>query len=345
MTVLFAGGENSEVDILNGSTITTTIHFRSTYARCAVRSLGDNGVLHTYTGALASYIAGQGTAVDFWYGYRYVGVGGTTTGHHCVKFCGAGFVPFLRIYNGIGLGNGQLQISTDGFSGNPANTTDFTASNIAQPSTPIEWTFRIKRHATQGLFQWWIAGALWYQFSGDTTPYFTTVTRTSFGEGGTTVGNGISEIIATSADDPRVGMNLFTAYYTGNGTNTGWTGTYTDVNENSEDTATVEVAATAGLDSCFTHPAIPALSSGVVIRAIIDSGKWRRAIGAGPQNLSGYLRIGSTNYPNAPVPAAIQAVASVAGLLQFIWHLSPATGLAFTETETNNLQPGMESVT
>jgi hypothetical protein len=345
MTVLFAGGENSEVDILNGSTVADGGQsYRAAYARCAVRSAADNGVLHTYTGELAAYLAGQGTSVDYWYGFQYRGAGGSTSQATCVTFFTASYRPFLQVgnYNGA-IGTADIRTSPDGFT---STVNSYPSSVIAQPGTgpgggTAEWTFRIKR-GVSGTFEWWINGALWYAITGDNTGLFTTALRTSWGLGGSNAINGISEIIATSADDARVGMNCFTAYYTANGTNTGWTGSYTDINEMAEDTATVLKAASAGLDSDFTHVTVPALSPGQVIRAVVPSGKWRTAGGA-PQHLYPYLNIGGTIYANAPLPSAMQTVAAVAGLLQGIWELSPATGLAFTVTEVNNTKPGMRS--
>lgn len=343
MTVLFAGGENSELDVLNGVTITDPTYFRATYARCAVRSYGANGILHTYSGELAAYIAAQGTAVDFWYGFQYYGAGGFTTDGVCVVFSGTAAQPFLRVWNASGTATGTCQLS---LSTNGSTWTEYPFSNIAQPvgTTPAEWTFRIKRDATVGKFQWWIDRVLWYEVTGNTTGYFSTATRTAWWVPGSNITTAVSEVVATSSDDPRVGMNCATLSYTGNGAQTGWTGTYTDINENAEDTATVLTAASANLESCFTHTSLPALSAGVIVRAVIPSGKWRTAA-TFPQNLANYLRIAGTNYANAPLPAAIQAVSSVASLLQSIWHLSPATGLAFTEAEVNALQPGMKSVT
>jgi hypothetical protein len=338
MTILFAGGENSEVGIINGSTTTTSGKFRSTYARGAVRAAVSNGVLHNFSGALSDYIAAQTTACDFWYGFQFAGAGGASTNHQCVEFSNGG-VGFLRIFNpnGTAAGTANLQTSTNG-----SSWTDYPSSNVSQSiSSPVEWTFRIKRHATLGCFQWWIAGTLWYEVTGDTTGYFTTCTRVAWGSAGGNQDSGVSEIVATSSDDPRVGMNCATLYYTGDGNDTDWAGTYTDVAELSEDTATVLTSTAAGEESSFLHTDVPALTAGVVVRAVIVSGKWRTAVGA-PQNLSGYLRISGTNYDDADDP--VQAVAAVAALLQFIWHLSPATGLAFTEAEVNALEPGMVSV-
>lgn len=339
MSVLFAGGEDSEVAILAGFMTTETDQFRTTYARGAINPIAENGAIHNFTGELASYIAAQGTACDFWYGFQYYGASGATTLHSCVTFSNAG-VAFLRVYNVLntGVGNCNLQTSVDG-----TNWTDLPASLIQQPFTPTEWTFHIKRHASAGCFQWWIGGELWYEVTGNTTGYFTTCTRVSWGEAGTNLTASISEIVATSADDPRVGMNCATLYYTGDGNDTDWTGGYADVAELSEDSSTVQTTAAAGDESSYLHVNMPALTPGSVVRCVLVSGKWRTTPTA-PQNLSGYLRMSGVNYDNAD-DDPIQAVPAIAGLLQFRWHLSPVTGLAFTEAEVNASEPGQLSVT
>lgn len=338
MTILFAGGENSEVGILSGSMITTAGKFRATYARGAINSTNENGVIHDFSGALLAYIVAQGTVVDFWYGFQYVGSGGAVLGSTCCTFSNAG-VGFMRIGNPAGTATGTCQMAT---SPDGTTWTQYSASNITQPSTPTEWTFRILRHASTGKFQWYVGGSLWYEFTGNTAALFSTVTRCQWGNAGSNNATGISEIVATSSDDTRVGMNCATLYYTGDGHDVDWTNGYADVAELSEDTSTVKTTTTAAKDSSFLHVNVPTLTPGIIVRAVIVSGKWRTG-GTAPPNLYGYLRISGTNYANAPTPAAIQSVQAVAYLLQYIWHLSPATGLAFTESEVNALEPGMRS--
>jgi hypothetical protein len=83
---------------------------------------------------------------------------------------------------------------------------------------------------------------------------------------------------------------------------------------------------------------LPTLASGVAVRAVINSGKWRTTSGA-PQSVAGYLRIGGTNYA-----AASQVAPSVAGTLQFLWQVSPATLVTFTEAAVNAAEFGMRSI-
>ncbi len=342
MSVLFAGGENSEVSIFGGSMVTgggTDIKYRFTYARGAINPTNaGGGARHSYTGALLDYIIAQGTACDFWYGFQYKGSGGAITDNLCVIFANSG-IGFFRIHNAAGAGPGTCtaQLSTNG-----SSWTDYPGSDISQPAVATEWTFRIKRHATLGKFQWWIAGALWWEFTGDTTGYFTTCNQTGWGGAGSNADAAFSEVVATSADDSRVGMNCATLYYTGDGADTDWTGGYADVAELSESTATVQTTAAVGDDSSYLHTNVPALAPGIVVRAVVVSGKWRTTPTA-PQNLSGYLRISGTNYDDADDDPVLP-VEPVPSLLQYRWHLSPATGVAFTEAEVNALEPGMRSV-
>lgn len=55
MTVLFGGGEDSEITMLSGSVTTTSGTFRSGYARCA---------LHMPAGSTATYVSTTGLAND-----------------------------------------------------------------------------------------------------------------------------------------------------------------------------------------------------------------------------------------------------------------------------------------
>jgi hypothetical protein len=239
MTILFGGGEDSEFTLLAGSMVTTGGTFRSAYARAALApetpggGLGANmQVQHLFSGALASYLGAQPSGdKDFWYGYRWVGSGGFFTGLGGLNIHDSSTPAksFMRLLNASG-GDIKLQLSTDGF---VSNVQDHPSSTIGQPSTPTEYTFRIKIHSTLGQIQWWVNGGLWYQTTlGDTTGLCvgspSKVLWTCPNSNGHCY---VSEVIATSADDPRVGMSLATLAYTANGTNVGWSGGVASINE------------------------------------------------------------------------------------------------------------------
>lgn len=346
MTILFGGGEDTEIDITTGSMVTTPGSFRAGYARAAMAPVSPGGGLgagfllqHRFSGALATYLAAQAAGdKDFWYGYRWSGGGGFLTGLTALTIYDSSGSPkpFMRLVS-IGTGDTTLQLSTDGFVSNVQN---HPSSSIGQPGTPTEYTFRIKIHATLGQIQWWVNGGLWYQtVLGDTTGLCVGSPSKVLWTLPNSNGNCyVSEVIATSADDPRVGMSLVTLAYTANGANVGWTGGVASINEITEDQSTLLTAAAALLESSFIATDLPTLASGVAVRAVINSGHWRTAVGA-PQSVAGYLRIAGVNYA-----AASQLAPSVASTLQFIWQLSPATGITFTEAAVNAAEFGMRSI-
>lgn len=342
-TILFAGGEDSEFTLFNASMVTTPGKFRSTYARAAIScgAMNTPGAQHLFAGDLAAYLAGQpANDKEFWYGYRWVGGGGFIIGGISLRMydsAGTGAKEWFRL-RGQGAGDQQLQLSPDGFT-NRLTLVNYPASTIAQPGTPAEWCFRIKIHPTAGVIEWWINGGLWYSTPvGNTAAYCSgSPSKAIFGCANSNGDTYISEVRATAASRPCVGMDIFTADYTADGANTAWAGGVASINEIREDSSTLLTSTAAGQDSCFVSRPLPALSGNMGVQAVINSGKWRTTVGA-PQHLKHYLRIGGTNYLGAS-----QSVPTVAGTLQTVWETSPATGVPFTASEFNNAQKGMES--
>lgn len=339
-TWLFAAGEDSELTILNGGMVTTAGAFRPAMARAAIGCTGFNahGAQHQFSGDLAAYLAAQPlNDKEFWYGYRWVGGGGFIIGGISFRMYDFTGKEWLRL-RGQGASDQQLQLSTNGFGSSLVN---YPASTIVQPSTPVEYCFRIKKHATDGVIEWWINGGLWF-----TTP---TMDTTGFCVGspdkvifGCPNSNGVmyvSEIRASAATRSCVGADIFTADYTADGDDTDWAGAVAGINEISEDTSTVVSSDAAGQDSSFIARPVPTLSGNTAIQALVTSGKWRTSVGS-PQNLKHYLRIAGTNYAGATL-----AVPGVSSTLQTVWETSPATTDPFTVTELNATQRGMRSVT
>lgn len=339
MTVLFGGGEDSEITLLTGSVSTAAGTFRSGYARCSLSMpWNSTGAQHIFSGALKDYLDAQPSGdKDFWYGFRFVGGGGFLTSQIGLQVFDSS-KEFLRLVSGPSASQIKMQTSAVGFSG---PVTDYTTSAIAQPSTPTEYTFRIKIHPTLGQIQWWINGGLWFQTPvGDTTTLCSSSPSKVFLSCPNSNSSGYySEIIATSADDSRVGMSLVTLAYTADGADVGWTGGVASINELTENQSTVLATSTAPTDSSFVATDLPTLATSQSVRAIINSGKWRTTSGA-PQNVAGYLRLGGTNYY-----AAAQTAIGTASTLQFIWHTNPAAAAPFTETAVNAAEFGMESRT
>lgn len=344
MTILYASGEDEGFSVIAGSMQTAdTTKYRPTYSRASFCPTGGGGLAASFdvqlafSGALLSYLTAQPAGdKDFWFSYRWVGGGGFLSGLIGLRVYDSSGKEFIRLISNGG-GDVMLQTSSDGFA---SNTVSYTASTIAQPGTPTEYGFRIKRHASLGVLQWWINGGLWFQTTvGDTTGIITgqpdKIRWTIPNSNGDMY---LSEVICTSADDPSIGLSLATLVPTADGFSVGWSGGYASISEVPIDTSTLLTTGAAGLDSTFVASNLPTLTGSQVVRGIVLSGKWRESVGS-PQNVKGLLRISGTTYASAQ-----QAAPAVSGTLQFIWETSPATSVAFGETEVNNAEIGMRSV-
>lgn len=336
MSILFAGGEDESIDVLGGFSHTTAGRFRAGKARLALRASGA-GLQHSFAGALAAYLAAQPAGdKDFWYGFQFRGGGGFITGLDCFYMYDTAGIAFMKITGDLSAGG--MTLWTKNAIGAMVN---YPASNIPQPGVPTEITFRVKVHNTLGQIVWYYNRAFWFGTPvGDTTHWC---------GGGTSPGkarmlcpnsNGdadYSEFIATSADDPRVGLDLQTLEVTADGAVTTWAGGFASIAELAEDPTTLLQTAAAATDWVGVVRDLTALTGSQIVRAIVLSGKYRTSVGA-PQNVHGLLRIGGVMYP-----AAMQLVDAVASLRQFIYATSPATGLTLAELEVNNLQAGMRA--
>jgi hypothetical protein len=346
MTLLFAATEDEAFGVLGGTMQTAdTTKFRPTYSRASFASVGGGlgaafDIQLQFSGALSAYLTAQAAGdKDFWFKYHWVGGGGFVGGVVGLRVSDSSGKEFMRLRTYAAGGDCTLTTSTDGYA---SNEVIYAASSITQPTTPTEYAFRIKRHATLGVFQWYINGSLWFQTPvGDTTGIITgqpdKIRWTNANSNGS---NYLSEVACTSADDPAVGLAVATLVPTADGFSVGWTGGVASINEVPMDTSTLLTTASALIDSTFVASNLPTLTGAQIVRGIVLSGKWRAAVGA-PQHVYGLLRIGGTTYASA----ASQTAPSVTGTLQFIWETSPATAIGFTESETNAAEIGMRSDT
>ncbi len=344
MSILQVAGEDESWDILNGSVSTDANHYRANYARCAILSNNEDGVQVYFRGALKAYLDAQPSGdKDFWFGPRWGGGGGFITGGIAMKLYDSTDKCFMRLKS-LSVGDWTLETSVLGSFGGVGDTfNSYPASSFAQAApngNPHELAFRVKIHPTNGHIAWYINGAFWFQ----TALYDTTALCTGspkFVRFGPANSNGIcrlSEFIATSADQPRVGMSLNTLIPTAAGFLSQWGGTFGDIGEVVENTSTLLQTAVAANDSLFEASDTYGVTGSIVVLAIILSGKFAAAALA-PQNIAGLLRIGTTIYPSA-----LQTVASTLELRQFIWATSPANpGNRFTSAEVDGFQYGVRS--
>lgn len=121
------------------------------------------------------------------------------------------------------------------------------------------------------------------------------------------------------------------------GTNSGWTGAYTDINEAIGSDATVLSAASAGLKSTFAMGDVT-VPVGFVIKDVFV---WSRGKndGASPANIKTVVRSGGTDYSSSDMTG----VGTSFGPLLNRRNVDPATSTAWTQSGWNAVEVGVES--
>ena len=138
------------------------------------------------------------------------------------------------------------------------------------------------------------------------------------------------------ADEPTVGMRVFTVPVSGVGADTGFTGAYTEIDEVTYSDADFINSGTANQVSTYATTA-PALT-GYNVRAVSVTARAKRGAG-GPQNIQLALRSGGTTYFSSS-----QALDVAYGAHINVWETNPATSAAWVNTAVASLQPGVKSI-
>lgn len=146
-----------------------------------------------------------------------------------------------------------------------------------------------------------------------------------------------SQIIV--ADEPTIGMRLFTMYPSGAGATSQFTGSYAAVDEIAYSDSDYVFSDTNGDVSTFAGTLVGALI-GYTIRSVGASARAKCGAG-GPQNLRLVLRSGGVNYPSgSDIPLDVGYTAN-----QVVWETDPNTTLDWTATDAAAIQFGVKAIT
>jgi hypothetical protein len=140
----------------------------------------------------------------------------------------------------------------------------------------------------------------------------------------------ITEGISTVAG--KVDYNVAT----GAGTNAGFTGVYTDINETVLNDATLIAAATAGLKSSYAYGDVTVPTNYVLKSAFLFS----RGKNDGTINLKALCRSGGTDYPAG---SNLPGIGVAFGPLGWRFDTDPNTGAAWTQANFNAAEFGAQS--
>jgi hypothetical protein len=142
-----------------------------------------------------------------------------------------------------------------------------------------------------------------------------------------------SEMIV--ADQPTITYRLKTLPITANGTNTDWTGSYTDVDEIIYNDGTFISEATANKVSTF---AIGAPTITGTVQALVVTSRTNAAPG-GPQHVELAVKSGATTYFSASQALGLGYSANVA-----VWMTDPNGSAPWTPTTANAVEYGVKSI-
>lgn len=142
------------------------------------------------------------------------------------------------------------------------------------------------------------------------------------------------------ADEQTIGWKMYTRRPTGNGSNTSWSGAYTDVDEMGISDADFISGGSNGDKESFTTSARATISP-LEVKAIGVSARALRDV-TGPQNMDLMVRNGSSEHFQP-----ITGLTTSYSHFQYAWHLDPDTGNIWSNADAENasFQFGVRAVT
>lgn len=139
--------------------------------------------------------------------------------------------------------------------------------------------------------------------------------------------NFYSQIIVTDGEQ-TTGWGCYTVPPNAEGIDTDGTGAYTDVNEINRNDATYIALDTAGQKHSF---GVATQTVANFVRGVAVAGAARRVDGTGPQQIRPYVIVGGVRYYGDTF-----ALTTVFANYEYVWQLSPATGVEWTTDEVND---------
>lgn len=345
MTILFAGSEDADFEGSNGNTsvTTTTTFFRSNYVRCAL------GLANADVGALLFYrLARLSAAVSsLWATGRWCyssGLLNSTGGALLVFFDGN--TPRLLLTTDGGTPSTGTKWRLQKMNAAGTLTTLATGTiNIPTASSVLKKLDMQVDYAAAGSVNVYVDGVLGLTYSGDVTTDSAT-TLSAVGYGRVAGGNNSATIHYWSecivADTDTRSMSLVALTPNGAGSDSAWTGAYTDINETAIDDAQALTSGTANQVSTFTVSAGSVLSSGSVpIAAVVVNAKAQKGA-TGPANLQLAVRASGSNYFGSS-----KALNSSYMPTWDQWVTNPASGAPWVNTDLTaaGFQIGVKSIT
>jgi hypothetical protein len=337
--ILFAGGRlDALLPIGTVSEVTTGGTFDASYADCSIatqdRTGGGEARFYTASSNVLSattVVSGESLYCHFVF---YKASGSSDTNQDMIVIYDSSGFPWFRIATG-GSSNTLVAQYNSGSGASPVWTSLHAQITF---STVTLLTFDIK--VTLGSphsYEFAIDGSL--QASGTfTQASFTNAAKAQLTAIHNSTLSHFSEVIF-SRDINLVGARLKTLRASGAGTNTGWSGAYTDVNEAVGSDATLQSAGSAGLKSTHAMGDVTT-PGGSTLQTIFH---WMRARNGGgaPANLKSVLRLSGVDYSTGNLSGITGSFTPVGAR----YDQNPDTAAAWADAGWNAAEAGYESAT
>lgn len=327
MAILWAGSEPEAFgDATPPGVYTTSSDLDTDYARAGI-ALG---------GPFRCNKEDLGDLTEVWWHYRWGGTstGGETNNRELVVFHQGDGQGILRFYQSGTAPNKTLQYW---------NGSTWTAIN-----TPVEIVTANNRtidicckiDAIDGRFALFVDGELVAELTGDTDFFSSSgVDYVTINNWGNTNARRCNECII--ANESTLGMRLATITPSANGSNTAWTGVFSDINGSTTNDSTMISSGTADQyeTNAMTDLSTPAAALQPV--AVVSSIRARNAP-SGPQNIQHVVRTGGQEFESGNAPGLTTTFQNG---FQAIWGVNPVTTDPWTPSDINGLEIGVRSVT
>jgi hypothetical protein len=332
-TILFAGGEDVDFQLIGTVTTSTSATFyRSGYGRLAL-GITANTVTDPPSNRIMSPVFANQQIIWIHAETYQASTASTSLNFNPLSVYGSDGNPHLMI-RGTAT-TGQVKIAKETTAG--VYTDLVTCTSGIWPAISLHKLDLFVNYAVSGEVTLYIDGASACDFVGDVTSNgITAVNQVSFA--GTNINTSTdywSEIIGSTSDTRA--MSLCTLAPSTNGTTMAWSGTVANVNgTNYNDTNPITTGSSAQIAE-FNTGTCPAGS--FTVPAVIQSA--RVEVGtSGPQHFSYTIRpgSGSTDYQSANANPTT-AFANY----QNIWATNPATSAGWTNGDIVGIQYGIES--
>lgn len=332
-TILWAGGEDIDFNLIGLAAVTTTAgQFRTGYAREAITSGFNSNI--TTPSIYRAYTQIFSATTSLWLHAETIAAGNGTNSGQIALAAIAGDGNQALLLRGTGTA-GQVKISKIDTAG---TVTDLVTCSVgAWPTTALgklDWSIN---YAVAGGTTLYFNDVQICTFSGDvTTNSRTTIQQYYLAYAGASGGAiSWSEVIVSTTDTRD--MNLFTCFPNSNGTTVAWTGSFSNVNPTAINDASSITTGSSNVVAEFNCPSLPAGS--FTVPAVTSSLRIQRGA-SGPQNFQ---------FVTKPNGASDQFSGSTAAGNVFsnsyqIQSTNPATAGAWSTSDINGMQQGVKSI-